>query len=79
MTTEVKADKTVDAKGLNCPMPVLKAKKALEELSSGQVLEVLATDPGSSSDIPALVKKLGHELLSSENEGGVFRFLIKKK
>ncbi len=76
--TEIRVDKTVDARGLNCPMPVLKTKKALEELSSGQVLEVKATDPGSAADIPALLKKLGHELISSEKDGGVFKFFIRK-
>ncbi|HHN64787.1 MAG TPA: sulfurtransferase TusA family protein [Nitrospirae bacterium] len=76
--SEIKADKVVDAKGMNCPMPVLKTKKALDELSSGEVLEVTATDPGSASDIPALLKRLGHELISSSQEGGVFTFYIRK-
>ncbi len=78
MMTEIKADKVIDAKGLNCPMPVLKTKKALQEINSGQILEVQATDPGSAADIPALLKKLGHELLSSEKEDGVFKFYIRK-
>ncbi|NOY65129.1 MAG: sulfurtransferase TusA family protein [Nitrospirae bacterium] len=76
--SEIKADRTVDARGMNCPMPVLKTKKALDELSSGEVLEVTATDPGSASDIPALLKRLGHELISSKEDGGVFVFYIKK-
>lgn len=76
--SEIKADRTVDARGMNCPMPVLKTKKALDELSSGEVLEVTATDPGSASDIPALLKRLGHELISSKEDGGVFVFYIRK-
>jgi tRNA 2-thiouridine synthesizing protein A len=76
--SEIKADRTVDARGMNCPMPVLKTKKALDELSTGEVLEVTATDPGSASDIPALLKRLGHELLSSKEDGGVFVFYIRK-
>ncbi len=76
--SEIKVDRTVDARGMNCPMPVLKTKKALDELSSGEVLEVTATDPGSASDIPALLKRLGHELISSKEDGGVFVFYIRK-
>lgn len=76
---DVKADVVLDTKGMNCPMPVLKTKKAIDGLQSGQVLEVIATDPGSKSDIPALLKRLGHELLETKEEGGVMEFYIKKK
>ncbi|HEB75199.1 MAG TPA: sulfurtransferase TusA family protein [Nitrospirae bacterium] len=76
---EAKADQVLDTKGLNCPMPVLKTKKALDGIESGQVLEVIATDPGSKSDIPALLKRLGHELVETREEGGVISFLIRKK
>ncbi len=75
----MKADFVLDTKGMNCPMPVLKTKKAIDGLQSGQVLEVVATDQGSKSDIPALLKRLGHELLDTKEEGGVIEFYIKKK
>ncbi len=75
----VKADSVLDTKGMNCPMPVLKTKKAIDAIQSGQVLEVLSTDQGSKSDIPALLKRLGHELLETNEEGGVIKFFIKKK
>ncbi len=75
----MKADVVLDTKGMNCPMPVLKTKKAIDALSSGQVLEVVATDKGSKSDIPALLKRLGHELLDTKEEGDVIEFFIKKK
>ncbi|MCI4625693.1 MAG: sulfurtransferase TusA family protein [Candidatus Magnetoovum sp. WYHC-5] len=75
---DIKADKTLDTKGLNCPMPVLKTKKALDEVSAGQVLEVISTDPGSKSDIPALLNRLGHELLNTKEEGNTITFYIKK-
>ncbi len=76
---EIKADQILDAKGLNCPMPVLKTKKALDGIQAGQVLEVVATDPGSKSDIPALLKRLGHELVDTREEGSVISFFIRKK
>lgn len=75
----VKADIVLDTKGMNCPMPVLKTKKAIDTLQSGQVLEVLSTDQGSKSDIPALLKRLGHELMETKEEGGVIEFYIRKK
>ena len=76
--SEVKADVRVDASGLNCPMPILKAKKALDSLGAGQVLEFIATDSGTKADIPALLKRLGHELVGSREENGKFIFYIKK-
>lgn len=73
------AIKTLDARNLSCPMPVLKSKKALKELEIGQVLEILATDPGSMADIPAWTRSTGQELLSSEELGSNnFRFLVKR-
>ncbi len=75
----MKADAVLDTKGMNCPMPVLKTKKAIDGLQSGQVLEVISTDQGSKSDIPALLKRLGHELLETKEEGGAIEFFIKKK
>ena len=72
-------NQTLDARNLSCPMPVLKAKKALKELEIGQVLEILATDPGSMADMPAWVRTTGQELISSEERGPRdFRFLVKR-
>lgn len=69
---------TVDARGLACPMPVVKTKKALDGLKSGDVLELLATDKGSAKDLQAWVRTSGHELLESSAENGLFTFYIKK-
>jgi len=63
---------------LNCPLPILRAKKSLAGLSSGQVLHIIATDPGSVKDFEAFAKQTGNELLESIEEGGKFKFLIKK-
>ena len=65
-------DKEVDTRGLNCPLPILKAKKALSELQSGQVLKVLATDPGSTRDFKAFAKQTGHELLEQSEQAGEY-------
>ena len=72
------ADATLDAKGLNCPLPILKAKKALANVKPGGTLEVLATDPGAVADFQAFCRSTGNELVSHSNEGGVYRFLIKR-
>lgn len=72
------ADQTLDVKGLKCPMPVIKAKKAIEGMQVGQVLEVIATDPGSMADFRAWTKNTGHELLVAEEANGVYRYQIKK-
>jgi tRNA 2-thiouridine synthesizing protein A len=72
------ADKVLDAKGLNCPLPILKAKKALKEVPDGGTLEILATDPGSVADFQAFTRQTGNELLEQGEEGGVYRFLIRK-
>ncbi|MEK7083905.1 MAG: sulfurtransferase TusA family protein [Patescibacteria group bacterium] len=71
-------DKELDTTGLNCPMPVMKAKKMLQSLSTGQVLHLLATDPGTRSDIPALVNKTGDQLVETSEEGGKIHFYIRK-
>lgn len=76
---EIRADKIVEAQGLYCPMPVLKTKKALDELDSGQILEVIATDIASKADIPALLQRLGHELIEIREKDGKISFLIRKK
>ncbi|HGG05752.1 MAG TPA: sulfurtransferase TusA family protein [Aliiroseovarius sp.] len=72
------ADQVLDAKGLNCPLPILKAKKALKGLEAGQVLEILSTDPGSVADFAAFCNQTGNELLSSATEGDVYKFEIKR-
>ena len=73
------ADQTLDAKGLNCPLPILRAKKALSTLPPGGTLEVLATDPGAVKDFEAFARTTGHELVESTTEGDVFRFVLKHK
>jgi len=72
------ATQTLDAKGLNCPLPILKTKKAITALKPGETLEVLATDPGSVQDFEAFSRATGHALVESTQEAGVFRFLIRK-
>ncbi|MEZ5855978.1 MAG: sulfurtransferase TusA family protein [Hyphomicrobiaceae bacterium] len=72
------ADKKLDARGLTCPLPVLKAIKAIKELSPGGTLEVLATDPGAVPDFEALCQRGRHTLLESSEQQGVYRFLIQK-
>jgi tRNA 2-thiouridine synthesizing protein A len=70
--------KELDASGLNCPMPILRAKKALKELNSGEVLKVIATDPGSVKDFEAFAKQTGNELLESTEEGASFIYRLRK-
>jgi len=72
-------NKDLDARGLNCPLPILRTKKTLNEMASGEVLRVIATDPGSVKDFAAFAKQTGNELLSSSEGGGEFTFFIKKK
>lgn len=71
------ADDLLDTKGMNCPLPILKARKALKAMAPGKTLEVLATDPGSTADFEAFCRQTGRELLESGEDGGVFRFVIK--
>ena len=72
------ADKVLDAKGLNCPLPILKARKALKDVPDGGTLEILSTDPGSVADFQAFSRITGNELLDYSEDGGVYTFLIKK-
>ena len=72
-------DKELDARGLNCPLPILRTKKALTEMGSGQVLKVMATDPGSVKDFQAFSKQTGHTLLSSDVSEREFVFFMRKK
>jgi tRNA 2-thiouridine synthesizing protein A len=71
-------DDELDATGLNCPLPILRAKKALNGLTTGQILHIIATDPGSVKDFEAFAKQTGNELMSSSEEDGKFQFLMKK-
>lgn len=71
-------DQELDASGLNCPLPILRAKKALAGLDAGQVLHIVATDPGAVKDFEAFAKQTGNELMESREEGGKFYFLMKK-
>lgn len=73
-------DKEVDARGLNCPLPILRAKKALSELESGQTVKVLATDPGSTKDFQAFARQTGNELVGQdETPEKVFEFYLRRK
>jgi tRNA 2-thiouridine synthesizing protein A len=71
-------DQELDATGLNCPLPILRAKKALSGLESGKVLRVIATDPGSVKDFEAFSKQTGNELLESSEDAGKYMFLLRK-
>jgi len=75
----IHADREVDARGHNCPMPILYAKKALGDLTSGQVLKVLSTDPGADRDFQAFAKQTGNALLRSERAGADWIFYIKRR
>jgi tRNA 2-thiouridine synthesizing protein A len=75
----VNFDKELDARGLSCPLPILKTKKSLNDLTSGQVLKVVATDPGSVKDMQAFANQTGNPLLSSTEENKTFVFYLKKK
>jgi tRNA 2-thiouridine synthesizing protein A len=72
------ADQVLDAKGLNCPLPILKAKKALKDVPIGGTLQVLATDPGAVKDFEAFCRTTGNDLVESKSEGKQFEFLIRR-
>ncbi len=72
------ADQVLDAKGLNCPLPIIKTKKALKDLAVGGTLEVLATDPGSVADFAAFCRTTGNELVEQGQDGGTYRFVIRR-
>ncbi|WP_455221133.1 sulfurtransferase TusA family protein [Kaarinaea lacus] len=71
-------DQELDASGLNCPLPILRAKKSLAAMESGQVLHIIATDPGAVKDFEAFAKQTGNELMESREEAGKFHFMMKK-
>jgi tRNA 2-thiouridine synthesizing protein A len=71
---------TLDCKGLSCPMPIMKLAKAMKALNSGEILEMLGTDPGTKTDLPKWCEKMGNSVLeATEQSDGVFRYLVKKK
>jgi tRNA 2-thiouridine synthesizing protein A len=76
---DFKPDETLDARGLSCPMPVLKTKKAIEKLSPGQILEILGTDPGTRNDLPSWARRTGNEYLGEKEDQGFIRFYVRKK
>ncbi len=79
MSDPIAFDREVDARGLNCPLPILKAKKALAELGSGQVLKVLSTDPGSLRDFQAFARQTGNEMLGQSEADRVWTFFLKRR
>lgn len=76
MTLQV--TQTIDARGLSCPMPIVKTAQAIRSVASGTLIEVLATDPGSLKDFAAWSRTTGHELVEQTTEGGTFRFVIRR-
>lgn len=79
MSAPSQIDKEVDATGLTCPLPILRAKKALAEMQSGEILKVTATDAGSSTDFPVFAKQTGNDLLAQEKVGEAFVFYFKRR
>lgn len=75
----MKIDKEIDTRGLNCPLPILKAKKALTDLQSGQLLKVVSTDPGSMRDFQAFAKQTGNELVEQKEEGDEFVHVLRRR
>lgn len=74
----MQANLVVDAKGLSCPLPIVKAKKGIDSLTSGQIMQLETTDKGALNDFQAWVKQTGHEMLKVEEEQGVYRFFVQK-
>ena len=78
--TKMQTDRSLDLSGLNCPLPILRAKKALAEMASGDILEVIATDPGAPADFAAFCRQTGNVLLeSAQDEAGKFKLVLKRK
>ncbi len=78
MTVEFEADRVLDVRGTLCPMPIIEVKRAIDQASSGQIIKVLATDPGSLSDMPAWARRTGNKLLQATQEDGIFVFFVQK-
>jgi tRNA 2-thiouridine synthesizing protein A len=79
MDPTVPFEREVDARGLNCPLPILRTKKALNDMTSGQVLRILATDPASVRDFEAFARQTGNQLLQHGEQDGAFVFLLRRK
>lgn len=79
MDQTVQFEREVDARGLNCPLPILRTKKALNDMASGQVLRILATDPASVRDFEAFARQTGNQLLQHNEQDGTFTFLLRRK
>ena len=77
--TRMEFDKEIDAKNLNCPLPILRCKKGLSEIEAGQTLKIMATDPSAVKDFQAFCKQTGHELLQQDDADGTLTFYIKKR
>ena len=77
--SEITSNVELDCKGMNCPLPILKTKKAIDTMSSGEVLKMLATDPGSVNDMASWSKRTGNEVIEHTEDGEVHTFYIKKK
>jgi TusA-related sulfurtransferase len=78
ITDETRPDRTLDCRGLACPIPILKTKMAIDSLQIGQVLEMIATDKGSKPDVAAFIEETGHELVSTKENSGVYIYYIRK-
>ncbi|MEO8537688.1 MAG: sulfurtransferase TusA family protein [Betaproteobacteria bacterium] len=72
-------DREIDARGLNCPLPILRTKKALNDMSSGQMIRITATDPSSVRDFQAFARQTGNELLEQGEDDGAFWFVLKRR
>lgn len=79
MPSNIAADKEIDTRGLNCPLPILRAKKALADMMTGQVLKVVSTDPGSNRDFQAFCKQTGNDLLGQQTVGGDYIHYLKRR
>ncbi len=77
--SEIASNMELDCKGMNCPLPILKTKKAVDSLQSGEILKMMATDPGSVNDMASWSKRTGNDVVEHTEEGGVHTFYIKKK
>jgi tRNA 2-thiouridine synthesizing protein A len=75
----MEANKEIDTRGMNCPLPILKAKKALADMQSGEVLKVVATDPSSTRDFQAFSRQTGNELLEQTQDGGEFTHFLRRR
>ncbi len=76
--SHIKADRTLDTSGKCCPMPMVETNKAIKTLGSGQVLEIVATDPATQTDIPSWCRRTGNELLEQESDAGTLRYYVRK-